>query len=89
MIHDDEFLVEVKNEIEKMIDEIADKMGIDTSYYEFKLTCNTLTEDYEKLSSFVLYEMKNQSFCTFCGTETYYYDSKKQMHLCAGCCGKL
>ena len=86
---DDNFLHNVTEMIEREIKKIAEHEGEDLDYYEFKLTCNILNENSEIIENLVLYEKVHDGYCTFCGKKTYYYDSKKQMHLCADCYGKI
>lgn len=87
---DDEFLAEVTESFEGMIKEIAEKIGIDNSYYKFKLSCSVLNENFEKQEEYDLYEEQDYgTFCGFCETKTHFYDNKKQMHLCADCYGKI
>ena len=53
---DDEYLAEVLESFEGMIKECADKLGIDNSYYRFKLTCEVFNENFEKWQELDLYE---------------------------------
>ncbi len=87
---DDNFLSNIADTVERQIEKIADHEGVDLAFYEFKLTCNILnSETFEIMERLVLYEKAHNCFCIFCGTKTYFYDNKKQMHLCADCYGKI
>ena len=82
---DREMLAYIGKAVDKAIDTELDKHGADRAYYHFKLSVELLGSDMSsKLDDIVLMD-DHELFCAFCGTRTYFYDSKQAMALCAKC----
>ena len=81
-----EFFEEIKDEINKIIDEICEKYGTDRAYYEFVLICCELSNNFEPMEKHTLINDHN-AYCVFCGKRTYFYVAEEDMHMCAKCYG--
>ena len=89
MEEEKEFLESISKKVEKVIEKEAARYNYDLAYFGFKLTCSKKGEHFEKVEEKVLLDTSEKAYCAFCGKETYYYDSEKDMHLCPECFAKI
>ena len=83
------FLKDVRCAIEKAIANVATRYGNDLAYYNFRVICDVLNINLEKVDEFEVIRGAWGSYCNFCGAYTCYYDRNRDMHLCAMCLGYL
>jgi len=82
-MHDE--LDNLKKEFEKTIEKFAEKYNIDLAYLGIKIDVTTYDENFEKFEVDTLIDTNKETYCTFCGKKTYFYDKDHDMHLCAKC----
>jgi len=83
----EEFAINIGKKIKKLIDTEFDKYGVDSGYFNFKLTCDLLDESGVPNKTVILIEPCGYK-CGFCGVMTYYYLKENAMYVCAECFGK-
>jgi len=83
-----EFLVKLSKKIDSLIDKELNKVTLDRSYFEFKLTVDILRQDWTKEEEIVILD-DHEGFCNFCNTRTSFYDHERNLHLCPVCYAKL
>ena len=80
---------EIKKKVEKVIKNTFEKYGIEQAYFEFKLTCSILDENFHKSEEYTLIDETAKYYCNFCNRETYYYDTALKLYLCPCCYHKI
>lgn len=89
MIRDEQkFLNRVAVAVDKAIDRIFDKEGLDRAYFNFNLTCSILDSSLTgKLAEYTLID-DNEGFCCFCGVKSLYHSPLIDANVCPECLRK-
>ena len=85
--NEEKFLLEVKHEVNNLIDVLCEKYNFDRAYFNFILKCVLLNEAFQKYDEIVLFDDTDYGFCIFCGKKTYFVEDEN--FYCAECYGKL
>ena len=81
------FLNEVKNRVDNLIDKICDEYGFDRAFFEFKLSCSIMNEDFDKYDEVELINDEKPGYCEFCRQKTFFYENG--YYYCPECYKKL
>jgi len=91
-----EFLENVRKAVDKAIERVFNKHGVDRAYYEFILKVNILDTNFKKSDEIELINEEGHNYCVFCRKPTYFYISPLNYpelgvegYICVECFNKL
>ena len=87
---EEEFLYELAEKLDKMIDDEMEKAGFDRAYFEFIVKVNILNDNFEKVSEkYLINDEQEHHWCRFCRAPAYYYIDELEGFVCAECYRKV
>ena len=87
-----DMLVLLSQRINRAVDAVFRRYGVDRAYYEMRVECRRLDSNMEGVLHAHTLVDDHDTFCAFCAERTYHRErtaSGADVAVCAGCCGEM